>query len=98
MQLTIAINQAAALDWGLNAQQALLLAFIERKAGRRESVDINKHEIVRELPILTDKPDTGYRLLKQLEAAGVLRLESCPGSTVARLTQRYIKSVEGRKK
>ncbi|WP_425054767.1 hypothetical protein [Pseudomonas abyssi] len=93
MQFTVTINQAKALEWGLNAQQALLLAFIHEASGPRNSrpVAIDKHDIVRELPILTDKPDTAYRLLKQLETAGVVRLESQPKTTVVRFTEAYLR-------
>lgn len=91
MQFTITINQPLALEWGLNAQQALLLAFIHEMSAplSNKSVAIDKHDIVREMPILTDKPDTAYRLLRQLESAGVIHLENQPKTTVVRFTQAY---------
>lgn len=96
MQLTITINQAAAIEWGLNPQQALLLAFIRDLAGSSGEawLGIDKHLIVNEMPILTDKPDTAYRLLKQLELAGVLSLENHPKTTVVRLTDSYRRGVQ----
>lgn len=92
MQFTLAINQPLALEWGLNAQQALLLAFIHEMSSSRISkpVAIDKHDIVREMPILTDKPDTAYRLLRQLELAGVIHLDNQPKTTVVRFTQAYL--------
>lgn len=93
MRYTLTISQTKALEWGLNAQQALLLAFIHELIGLSGGIPvaIDKHDIVREMPILTDKPDTAYRLLKQLEAAGVLHLDSHPKTTVVRFTEAYRK-------
>lgn len=83
MQFTITINQAKALEWELNAQQALLFAFVyecpswAKLTQTADGVDfyaLSKGKILEELPLLTDKPDTVYRLLKQLAAAGVIRM------------------------
>lgn len=97
MQFTVTINQAKALEWGLNSQQALLLAFIHEmsRSTNGKPVAIDKHDIVREMPILTDKPDTAYRLLRQLELAGVIQLESQPITSVVRFTEAYLRGVVG---
>lgn len=91
MQCTISINQAEALEWGINSQQAILLAFIREisRSHSNRTISLGKHDIVRELPLLTDKPDTAYRLLKQLESAGILELENQPATTVVRFTDKY---------
>lgn len=82
MQFTLLINQVKALEWGLNAQQSMLFAFIYELSSWADAIDVDgetyyrlsKGKIIRELPLLTDKPDTAYRLLKQLEAAGLIAL------------------------
>lgn len=82
MQYTITINQAKSVEWGLNAQQALLFAFVYEcpswarmmRTGAGEFYALSKAKIIEELPILTDKPDTAYRLLKQLHALGLIKL------------------------
>jgi len=48
--------------------------------------NVAKSKIVRELPLLTSKPDTAYRLLKQLEKAGVIEASSRNSKTYFRIT------------
>lgn len=109
MQFTITMNQVKALEWGLNAQQALLFAFVYEcpswaKPVRTEGgifYALSKAKILEELPLLTDKPDTAYRLLKQLEAAGVLELSHTAGITLVRLTDKgreWNRKVDGSEK
>lgn len=94
MQFTLTINQQKALEWGLNAQQALLFAFVYEcpswakpmTTPRGTFFALAKAKIIDELPLLTDKPDTAYRLLKQLEEAGVIELSHTAGITLVRLT------------
>ncbi|MDT8895457.1 DnaT-like ssDNA-binding domain-containing protein [Halomonas sp. I1] len=94
MQYFVAINQARALEWGLNAQQAMLFAFLHQVPTWAESrqidgqtyFNIGKGKIVAELPLLTDKPDTAYRLMKQLAKAGLIQMTSCDNRTYMRLT------------
>ena len=96
MQFTVAINQAKALEWGLNSQQALLFAFVYgcpswAKALKTDDgifFALSKAKIVEELPLLTDKPDTAYRMLKALEEAGLIELSSTSNITLFRLTQK----------
>lgn len=94
MQFTITINQAKALEWGLNAQQALLFAFVYEcpswakltQTAEGDFYALSKAKILEELPLLTDKPDTVYRLLKQIAAVGVIDLSSTADVTLVRLT------------
>lgn len=94
MQYTITINQAKALEWGLNSQQALLFAFVYEVPSWANSMKtesgvfytLSKAKIIEELPLLTDKPDTAYRLLKALNEAGLIELSSTSSLTLVRLT------------
>lgn len=96
MQFTITINQAKALEWGLNAQQALLFAFVYTSPSWAVPVEragetyyaLSKAKIVEELPLLTDKPDTAYRMLKALAEAGLIELSSTSSITLVRLTEK----------
>lgn len=96
MQFTVNINQAKALEWELNAQQAMLFAFVYECPAWTKPVTTNdgvffalsKAKIVEELPLLTDKPDTAYRLLKALETKGVIELSSTNSITLVRLTDK----------
>lgn len=119
MQFNVNINQAKALEWELNAQQAMLFAFVYECPSWAKAVTTDdgvyfalaKTKIVEELPLLTDKPDTAYRLLKVLEGKGVIELSSTNSITLVRLTEKgkawnkkldgsdkYPSSPKGRKK
>lgn len=94
MQYTILINQEKALEWGLNAQQAMLFAFLyEVPSWARPTTKdgtvfyhISKGKVVAEMPLLTDKPDTVYRLMKQLEERGLLSLTNSGPYTLMAIT------------
>ena len=96
MQFTVTINQVKALEWGLNAQQALLFAFVYECPSWAKPVEtkdgdfyaLSKAKVMEELPLLTDKPDTIYRLLKTLAGAGVIELSSTNSITLVRLTKK----------
>lgn len=94
MQYTLSINQTKALEWGLNSQQAVLFSFVYECPSWCKPVTkgdvvfytLSKQKIVDELPLLTDKPDTAYRMLKQLEAKGVIEVSHTNNITLVRLT------------
>ena len=96
MQFTITINQVKALEWGLNSQQALLFAFIYGCPSWTKPITtdagvfyaLSKAKITEELPLLTDKPDTAYRMLKALDEAGLIELSSTSNITLFRLTEK----------
>lgn len=96
MQFTVLINQIKALEWGMTAQQAMLFAFIYQVPSwaRPVVVDqktfyaISKAKIVEELPLLTDKPDTAYRMLKGLQVIEVIDLSSTSKITLIRITEK----------
>jgi DNA-binding PadR family transcriptional regulator len=96
MQFTLSINQVKSLEWGLNSQQALLFAFVYSCPSWTTPVKtengiffaLSKAKIVEELPLLTDKPDTAYRMLKALEEAGLIDLSSTANITLFRLTKK----------
>ncbi|MBX9404564.1 phage replication protein [Pseudomonas baetica] len=98
MQFTVTINQVKALEWGLNSQQALLFAFVYGCPSWTKPIKtddgiffaLSKAKITEELPLLTDKPDTAYRMLKALEEAGLIELSSTANITLFRLTEKAI--------
>lgn len=109
MQFTVTINQAKALDWGLNAQQALLFAFVYEcpswaklvKTDKGDFYALSKSKILEELPLLTDKPDTAYRLLKAIAGAGLINLSSTNNITLVQLTAKgkeWNKKLDGSEK
>lgn len=96
MQFTLLINQVKALEWGLNAQQSMLYAFLYELSSWADAIEvggityyrISKSKIIRELPLLTDKPDTVYRLLKQLRMAGLVEIDQANGGMVLAITDK----------
>ncbi|MGP8288997.1 DnaT-like ssDNA-binding domain-containing protein [Vreelandella zhanjiangensis] len=98
MQFTLTINQSKALEWGLSAQQAMLFSFLHqvptwadaRQIGDHTWFNISKTKIVKEMPLLTDKPDTAYRVMKQLAKAGLIVMTSRDNKTYIRLTAKAI--------
>ena len=70
------------MEWGLTTNQAMLFSFIvtmpswanREQINGRDFYRVAKNKIVTELPILTDKPDTVYRLMKQLESARLITI------------------------
>lgn len=96
MQFIVTVNQVKALEWGLNAQQAMLFSFIYSVPSWARPIVVegktyymlSKEKIIYELPLLTDKPDTAYRILKALELVEVIELSSTPKITLVRLTEK----------
>lgn len=80
MQYTIKINQLRALQWGLNFQQAGLFAFLYECPSWCQQIDIDgnvytfvaRTMVCEQMPLLTDKPDTVYRLLRVLRDKGLV--------------------------
>jgi PAB1-binding protein PBP1 len=49
---------------------------------------LSKAKIADELPLLTDKPDTAYRMLKALELVEIIEMSSTSKITLVRLTEK----------
>ena len=96
MQYTLTINQVKAMEWGLNLPQANVFAFVYTCPSwcrpvmndRGVFYALSKQKIVDELPMVTNKPDTAFRILKQLEKLGVIELSSTNQITLVRLTEK----------
>lgn len=96
MQYTIFINQPRALEWGLNPQQATLFAFLYECPSWCNAVSqddqvffaISKKKIIEELPLLTDRIDTAYRMMRALQEKGLIVLSSTNSITLFRLTEK----------
>mgnify|MGYP002398564844 CR=1 FL=1 len=98
MQFTIVINQVRMLEWGLNLQQACLFSFLSQVPSWASTVEgvggrclwrITKKKVMTELPTLTDKPDTVYRYLRELEKKfGLIEVERVEGDLAIRITKK----------
>jgi len=96
MRFNVLINQQVAISWGLNSQQAILFAFVYGVPSWANAhiengevwFNLSKTKICQELPILTDKPDTAYRMLKQLDDFGVIKINSFGNKTYIQITEK----------
>ncbi|WP_423820865.1 hypothetical protein V5738_11025 [Salinisphaera sp. SPP-AMP-43] len=96
MQFTVSIDQTRVLEWGLSCSEAVLFAFIYTLPSWAESrvIDgvthsyVTKQKILRELPMLTDKPDTVYRHLKSLRDKGLVTMTRQEGAMFVAVTSK----------
>lgn len=82
MKISIYINQEKTLEWQLTTNESILCSYLISVAGeywvRNETIDgrkyawISKNKILKDMPMLTDKVDTVYKLLKSLDKKGVI--------------------------
>lgn len=80
MQFSIHIDQTKVVEWHLSCSEAVLFSFLYSLPSWANQVIINgkayfyitKSKIIDELPILTNKPDTVYRLIKGLKEKGLV--------------------------
>ena len=81
MRYMLSINQVKMLEWGLNLAQASVFSVLnEANSWARSAVFdgetyywFSKLKLIKELPSVTDKPDTIKRHLSALEKAGLIR-------------------------
>lgn len=82
MQFSIVIDQSKAMEWHLSCAEAALFSFLYNLPSWAEHKDIEgdlyyyvaKSKIIAEMPMLTDKADTVYRLLKSLGDKGIIAI------------------------
>ena len=81
MKYTILINQAKALEWELNLSEAALFAFVYELPSWADVLYMDgqawyfasRNKAIEEVPIISQKPDTIYRLYKSLQEKGLIR-------------------------
>ena len=80
MKQIIFINQQKAVEWGLNFSQAAVFSHLYEVAkGKQYECMISYSGVVSELPAVVDKPDTAYRLIRQLAKLELISLECYEG-------------------
>ncbi|WP_332399267.1 hypothetical protein [Vibrio metschnikovii] len=96
MRFSLFINQAKAMEWGLNVQQAILFSYLHDLPTWGKYTVINgeafwwsgKDKVICELPILTDKPDTVKRHMAALEKAGLIERITHQNRPLVRITDK----------
>lgn len=82
MKYNITINQLKSVEWGLSSSEAIVFSWIYSLPSWATKIEFgnktyffgSKNEACKELPIVTDKEDTMYRIYKSLEKKGLLEL------------------------
>ena len=80
MRYTISIDQTHSIEWNLSLSEAALFSFIYSLPAWAEQIHVNgqtwffasRNKAIDEMPIITDKADTIYRLYKSLQLKGVI--------------------------
>ena len=83
MRYTISIDQTHSIEWGLSLSEAALFSFIYSLPAWAEQIHTkgetwffaSRNKAIDEMPIITDKSDTIYRLYKSLQSKGIIRWE-----------------------
>ena len=96
MKYNILINQAKALEWELNLSEAAVFAFVYELPSWAESMHIDgqpwyfasRNKAIEEVPIITSKPDTMYRLYKSLQDKGLIRWQKVGGREYIQITEK----------
>lgn len=96
MRFNTYINNLKAFEWKLNIQQAYVFSFLYELPSWAEKV-ILKNEVyyfaarqkaIKEIPLLTDKPDTMYRYYKQLEEKELVKFKKIDGKDCVLITKK----------
>jgi len=96
MKYGIFIDQASAINWGLNKTEALAFAFCYDIPSWAETIFIgqevwyfaSRNKFIEDFPIVTDSPDTVYRLYKELAKKGVIRWRKIAEKDCIQITEK----------
>ncbi|TVO37370.1 hypothetical protein [Vibrio algivorus] len=94
MRFSLYINQEKAMEWGLNANLAILFGYLHDLPtwGKAFVIDgevyywSGKDKIISELPLLTDKPDTIKRHMASLEKLGLIERKTHQNHPLVKIT------------
>ena len=80
MKYTMFIDQIHSIEWGLNLQEAAIFNFLYSVPTWAEAKLIDgklfyhasRNKAIQDYPIVSEKPDTIYRIYRRLQSAGVI--------------------------
>ena len=80
MRYKLCIDQVRSIEWNLNLQEAVLFSYLFSASEWADQQDgfsyVSKKKIIQDIPILSQKRDTIYRLLKSLAKKGVIEYKN----------------------
>ena len=96
MRYTIFIDQVCAIEWGLNLTEAALFSYCYNLPSWAKEIIFDnqtyhfaaRQNAISEVPIITDKPDTIYRLYKKLNDKNLIIYKKIDGMDCIKLTQK----------
>ncbi len=96
MKFTIFIDQIHALEWGLNLQQAAVFDYLYSISSWADAQIIegevfyfaSRFKVIEQFPLISDKPDTIYRIYKHLFDVKVIDWFKWNGKDMVRLTEK----------
>lgn len=96
MKYSILINQVRALEWGLTTSEAVVFSWIYELASWADKLIYDdktyyfssRAKACEELPIVTEKSDTMYRLYKSLEKKGLVSIVTINKNDYIALTEK----------
>lgn len=96
MRYSIFINQIKAVEWGLNLSDAAVFSFCYDLSAWADKVILgnevyyfaSRTKALEELPMVSDKPDTIYRIYKRLDDAGLIVWKKIDNKDCIQLTEK----------
>ena len=96
MRYTISIDQTHSIEWGLSLSEAALFSFIYSLPAWAEQIHVNgqtwffasRNKAIDEMPIITDKGDTIYRLYKSLQQKNIIDWQKFGEKDCIRITEK----------
>ena len=96
MKYTISIDQTHSIAWGLSLSEAAMFSFLYSVPAWAEQIFVDnqvwffasRNKAIDEMPIITDKSDTVYRLYKSLQSKGVIDWKKFGEKDCIRITEK----------
>lgn len=95
MRYSSYINNFRSLEWGISVQEAYVFGFLYECSAWADKLIIgsdvyyfaSRNKAIKEIPLLTDKPDTMYRYYKRLEQVGLVDFKKVDGKDYVMITE-----------
>jgi len=96
MKYTISIDQTHSIEWGLSLSEAAMFSFLYSVPSWAEQIFVDnqvwffasRNKAIDEMPIISDKSDTVYRLYKSLQNKGVIDWKKFGEKDCIRITEK----------
>jgi hypothetical protein len=96
MKYTISIDQTHSISWGLSLSEAAMFSFLYSVPAWAEQIFVDnqvwffasRNKAIDEMPIISDKSDTVYRLYKSLQTKGVIDWKKFGEKDCIRITEK----------